>query len=131
MLVKTTAANNRNKSNHSAATNNKAVKLNNQSSAEDALQVFNQIKAELTHVINSLSTLKRDVIKSEVVESSAKSRLRITIESLLIDLNEEIYTISEDLAKCYSVGENQQTRQLISKARKYEHRKTKMIRAVY
>lgn len=39
---------------------------------------------------------------SEQVENSAKSRLRITIESLLIDLNEEIFALSEELAKSYN-----------------------------
>ena len=46
--------------------------------------------------------LKKNVIKSEQVEVSAKSRLRITIESLLIDLNEEIFALSEELAKSYT-----------------------------
>ena len=64
--------------------------------------MFNAIKKDLTDQINSLTTLKKNVIKSEQVETSAKSRLRITIESLLIDLNEEIFSLSEELAKSYT-----------------------------
>lgn len=64
--------------------------------------MFNSIKKDLTDQINSLTTLKKNVIKSEQVETSAKSRLRITIESLLIDLNEEIFSLSEELAKSYT-----------------------------
>ena len=64
--------------------------------------MFNSIKKDLNDQINSLTTLKKNVIKSEQVETSAKSRLRITIESLLIDLNEEIFSLSEELAKSYT-----------------------------
>ena len=82
--------------------------------------MFNGIKAELADEINSLTVLKRNVIKSEQVETSAKSRLRITIESLLIDLNEEIFALSEELAKSYS---GEEARALVSKAREFDHRK--------
>ena len=67
-----------------------------------------------------MSALKKNVIKSEQVETSAKSRLRITIESLLIDLNEEIFALSEELAKSYTCD---QARVLVTKAREYDHRK--------
>ena len=60
--------------------------------------MFNAVKKDLTDQISSLTQLKKNVIKSEQVETSAKSRLRITIESLLIDLNEEIFALSEELA---------------------------------
>ena len=49
---------------------------------------INAVKMELTDQINELTRLKKNVIKSELVETSAKSRLRITIESFLIELNE-------------------------------------------
>jgi len=37
-----------------------------------------------------------------MAEPSVKSKLRITIESLLIDLNEEMYELSEELANSYT-----------------------------
>jgi len=84
------------------------------------------VKAELAEQIGILSTLKRNVIKSEQVETSAKSRLRITIESLLIDLNEEIFALSEELAQSFSTD----ARALVSKAREFDHRKKQLIRRV-
>lgn len=68
---------------------------------DDALTMFSVIKADLAEQISNLTKLKKNVIKSVQVETSAKSRLRITIESLLIDLNEEIFALSEELAKSY------------------------------
>ena len=67
------------------------------------------------------------MIKSEQVETTAKSRLRITIESLLIDLNEEIFAISEELAKSYNA---EHSRALVSKAREFAERKKQLIRRV-
>ena len=61
------------------------------------------------------------MIRSEQVETTAKSRLRITIESLLIDLNEEIFAISEELAKSYNATEH--SRALVNKAREFAERK--------
>ena len=61
------------------------------------------------------------------MEVSAKSRLRITIESLLIDLNEEIFALSEELAKSYS---EQQARVLVTKAREFDLRKKNLIKRV-
>ena len=60
------------------------------------------------------------MIRSEQVETTAKSRLRITIESLLIDLNEEIFAISEELAKSYNA---EHSRALVNKAREFAERK--------
>ena len=101
--------------------------MNNFSTAEDALGVFNAIKGELAEQIQSLTSLKRNVIRSEQVETSAKSRLRITIESLLIDLNEEIFALSEELAKSYNA---EHARQMVSKAREFSERKKQLIRRV-
>jgi len=89
--------------------------------------MFNSIKAELAEQIGSLTQLKRNVIKSDQVETSAKSRLRITIESLLIDLNEEIFALSEELAKSYSA---EQAKFLVSKAREFDHRKKQLVKRV-
>jgi hypothetical protein len=37
-----------------------------------------------------------------LLDQGEKSKLRIQIESVLIDLNEEIFAISEELAKVFS-----------------------------
>ena len=103
------------------------LKLNNSSTTDDALQVFNSIKAELSSQITDLTKLKKEVIATDNIEVSAKSRLRITIESLLIDLNEEIFALSEELAKSFS-GENSRT--LVSKAREFEMRKKQIVQKV-
>ena len=58
---------------------------------------------------------------------SAKSRLRITIESLLIDINEEIFALSEELAKSFTAD---RSRLLVSKAREFEMRKKQMLKRV-
>ena len=84
---------------------------------------FNEIKGELNMNINSLNMLKKQVLGTlgEQIDQGAKSRLIITIESLMIDLNEEIFAISEELAETYSgVGYNER---LMQKAREFEHRK--------
>ena len=44
---------------------NASVKLTKKSSAEDALGVFNGVKAELADQINALNDLKKKVTKSE------------------------------------------------------------------
>jgi hypothetical protein len=49
-----------------------------------------------------LTALKKMVTNSEMADASVKSKLRITIESLLIDLNEEMYELSEELASSYA-----------------------------
>ena len=71
-------------------------------------------------IIWATTKLKKEVIATDNIEVSAKSRLRITIESLLIDLNEEIFALSEELAKSFS---QEASRNLVSKAREFEHRK--------
>jgi hypothetical protein len=48
-----------------------------------------------------LTALKREATKSEVLDQGQKSALRIQIESLLIDLNEEIFAISEEIANVF------------------------------
>ena len=61
------------------------------------------------------------------MEISAKSRLRITIESLLIDLNEEIFAISEEIAKSFTESS---AYPLVSKAREYDVRKRNLLKRV-
>ena len=56
-----------------------------------------------------MADLKKEVIQSEKVEITAKSKIRIVIESLLIDLNEEIFALSEEVANSF---QNNDLRQL-------------------
>lgn len=79
------------------------------------------IKVELTEQISHLANLKKNVYRSEKLDSNARSRLRITIESLLIELNEEIFSISRHLVESYNTEDN--LRSLISKAREFAERK--------
>lgn len=78
--------------------------LNQNSTQEDAVAALNAIKGELAEQIERLSELKREIIKSDQVEVAAKSKVRIAIESLLIDLNEEIFTLSEELANSFQTS---------------------------
>lgn len=89
---------------------------------------MNNIKHELSSQINKLSDLKREIINSEHVEVAAKSKLRIAIESMLIDLNEEIFSLSEEVANSY---QSQNPRALVNHAREFELRKKQLIKKVY
>ena len=82
------------------------MKINSSSkhaSADDeALYLFNDVKDTYAMKIEDLSDLKKEIFRTDAIESSYKSKLRIIVESLLIDLNEEIFSISEELAKSYT-----------------------------
>lgn len=67
------------------------------------------------------------MIQSEQVEIAAKSKIRISIESLLIDLNEEIFAISEEVANSF---QNDNTKYLVNQARAYEIRKKQLVKRV-
>ena len=94
--------------------------LNQNSTQEDAVAALNSIKTELSEQIERLAELKREIIQSEQIEVAAKSKVRIAIESLLIDLNEEIFTLSEELASSFQTNN---VKALISQARECELRK--------
>lgn len=66
-----------------------------------------------------MNALKREVTRSEMLDQGGKSRLRIQIESLLIDLNEEIFAISEDLSSAF-VDSRPDSEELYQKAQEYE-----------
>ena len=79
------------------------MKSNNKADSEiDALGLFNEIKDTYSQKIEEMNDLKKEVSRTEAIDQQQKSKLRITIESLLIDLNEEIFSISEELAKSYT-----------------------------
>ena len=91
------------------------------------MSVFSGVKIELAYQINALTALKRMITTSESVEPSVKSKLRITVESLLIDLNEEMYELSEELSKSF-VPERQEA--YVLKAREFDFRKKKLLKRV-
>ena len=63
---------------------------------------------------------------NSIIESQAKSKMRIQIETFLIELNEEIYTISEDLA-----NNSQSLKQdMHKKAKDYERRTNLLLRKI-
>ena len=72
---------------------------------QEAVSLFNRIKDTYAQKIDELNELKRQVFimnhqqnqegGSYVLDHHARSKLRILIESLLIDLNEEIFALSE------------------------------------
>jgi hypothetical protein len=101
--------------------------LTKESTLDDAMLVFSNIKVELACQINSLTSLKKAVTSADSVEPAIRTKLRINIESLLIDLNEEIYEISEELAKSFT-PERQEA--YVMKAREFEFRKKKLIKRI-
>eukprot|EP00347_Sterkiella_histriomuscorum_P010150 403377411 len=68
----------------------------------DPIIFFNSLKDIYSTHIDALTNLKKQVFTSQyegLLDQHQKSKIRITIESLLIDLNEEIFSISEELTK--------------------------------
>jgi len=88
--------------------------------SEDAISIFNDIKNEYTSKIDELTELKKEIFRTDTLEQPVKSKLRITVESLLIDLNEEIFSISEELAKSYTF---ERSSNLLQKAKEFQQRK--------
>ena len=75
--------------------------------------MFNRIKETYSSKIDELNELKRQVFLmtqsastnepgAYILDHHARSKLRILIESLLIDLNEEIFALSEELARSFA-----------------------------
>lgn len=79
---------------------------NYQSTSErEAILVFNKVKETYAFKIEELNELKRQVFLysgDQVLDHHQRSRLRIVIESLLIDVNEEIFSLSEELARSFA-----------------------------
>ena len=99
---------------------------------EDALALVEKVKAELQSQIQALQKVKGSVLSNSnsILEAQAKSKLRIQIENYLIELNEEIYTISEELARVYSTPTNSAKSDIAKKAREFERRKNLLIKRV-
>ena len=63
------------------------------------------MKVEYQGWQSKLTEVKQVVTNSEnvagVIDQQSKSKLRINIETLLIDINEELFAISEELARIF------------------------------
>jgi len=75
--------------------------INDSMDTKAAIELLNSIKSQYDRQVKALTGLKTEVTRSAKLEQAAKSKMRIQIESLLIDLNEEIFAISEDLAAAF------------------------------
>lgn len=72
--------------------------------------------------------MKKQITQSIYLDQSGKSKMRIHIESLLIDLNEEIFAISEELATALQASSFQEAKDnLLVKAREYEQKKILLL----
>ena len=73
---------------------------------KEAIILFQRIKETYSQKIDDLNELKRQVFvmtdNNYLLDHHARSKLRILIESLLIDLNEEIFALSEELARSFA-----------------------------
>ena len=49
-----------------------------------------------------LQNLKIEITNSQTIDQGGRSKLRIQIETLLIDINEELFSISEEQAKMFN-----------------------------
>ena len=49
-----------------------------------------------------LQNLKIEITNSQSIDQGERSKLRIQIETLLIDINEELFSISEEQAKMFN-----------------------------
>eukprot|EP00347_Sterkiella_histriomuscorum_P001188 403372989 len=99
-------------------------------STEEALTHFQVIKDLYQQKIEDLSSLKRLIFAQteKELDQQLRSKLRITIESLLIDLNEEVFAISEELAKSFTFERNKNT--LMQRAQEFEQRQRQIIKKI-
>ena len=68
---------------------------------QDAMTIFSNVKVDLAMQINVLTNLKQQCLDSNSITTTERSKAKIMIESLLIDLNEEMYELSEELSKSF------------------------------
>lgn len=87
-----------------------------------AVAMLNSLKDDLNKQVKYLADIKLRVTNCSTLNQGDKSRLRIQIESLLIDLNEEIFNTTEVLASAFSSAKPQ-THELVLKAHSIEERK--------
>ena len=98
------------------------------SETQEGMDLLNEIKSQYEKQVKSLTNLKKQITKSVRLDQQGKSKLRIQIESLLIDLNEEIFAISEELANALQSSSYKEARDgLLLKAREYEQKKIVLL----
>jgi hypothetical protein len=103
-----------------------------QTKQDEGLVLIGKIKSELSSRIVALQKFKATAINTVncSIEAGAKSRLRIQIENYLIELNEEIFNISNELAKAYGSGSAPSKNQMLKKGREFELRKNMLIKKI-
>ena len=65
-----------------------------------------------------------------ILDHQSRSKLRILIEILLIDLNEEIFALSEELARSFASFRSPTNNGVIARAYEYEQRKNQLMRKI-
>ena len=75
--------------------------------SNDPLHRYSTIKTDLQASVNSLVNFKSQLLNGSqqvggAIDQQKRSRMRIQIETLLIDLNEELFSLSDELARLYS-----------------------------
>ncbi|CDW81628.1 UNKNOWN [Stylonychia lemnae] len=97
---------------------------------EDALFHFNTIKDLYSQKIDELNELKKMIFSQsdQQLDQQLRAKLRITIESLLIDLNEEVFGISEELAKSFTFQRNKHM--LAQRANEFEQRQQQLFKKI-
>lgn len=71
---------------------------------QEPLSLFAQIKSDLQKQITQLQNLKAQMA-TFTADAKLKSKVRIQIETYLIEINEEIFAISDELAKSFAANE--------------------------
>ena len=82
-------------------------------------------------LIGHHSTSTVSASESYLLDHQQRSRLRILIESMLIDVNEEIFAISQELARSFgSVERTTSSSSKLQRAYEFEQRKNQMTRKI-
>jgi hypothetical protein len=106
---------------------------------QDAVNLFNRIKETYGQKIEELNELKRQVFlinhsttsdQSYILDHHQRSKLRILIESLLIDLNEEIFALSEELARSFASFDRRGASSPLQRALDFDQRKNALLRKI-
>ena len=110
---------------------------------KEAVNLFNRIKSAYAQKIEELNELKRQVFlmntdqQGYLLDHHARSKLRILIESLLIDLNEEIFALSEELARSFASfdtrsqkGSSSSGGTPLQRALEFDQRKNQLMRKI-
>ena len=75
-----------------------------------------------------LTALKREITRSSEVDQAEKSSLRIKIESLLIDFNEEVFSLTEELARAYQDSDLNYQEELAERAQLFQEKHNSIMK---